>query len=845
MPFNYERIPEELKWCRNWAIAGPDDNGTFKRPHYHNGKRLNSDIDITSLSRCCDFESAIEFSELDPNWGIGFVLSETQTYTVIDLDVKNYINYPDDPALWTSQEDLDRFWKIVTMFDSYTERSASGQGLHVWVRGKIGLGVHSKDGVEVYSQERFMVCTGDVIIDKDIEDRQELLDILVAEMRKEQDDKIELVELEPIEDDEVILERARTAHNADKFNSLMEATACTGTGEKKINGSYWDLGYPSQSEADLALMSMFTFYSDSNEQCRRLFRLSKLAQRPKAMKNNRYLNFTLTIIRSRQAADDVVDEHAEMLSKTLLATLGLVPAPVVPEAAPALPAPDLAVPTVADILPAPAAPALPEPVALPAAPLVPEEETKDETDELIPPTDGVPTKFNPLDWPPGMVGALAQYMFSNSPRPVKEVSIVAALGLMAGICGKAFTIPQSGLNLYIVLVARSAIGKEAMHGGIADVLGHVRESTPDVMQFVDFNEFASGPALSKATALNTSFVNVSGEWGKKLKRLSSDSNRDPAMDQLRTVMTNLYQKSGPGSIVGGLSYSDKDKNVASVSGISYSMIGETTPGVFYDALTDAMMEDGFMSRFIVVEYAGDRPEPNEGARNKPDPLLIDHLCGLVTQASRFVYEGINIEVQRDGETGKFLSAFNRFCDKKVRSTDDEGWRQMWNRAHLKVLRLSSLMAVGDDYVNPVMRMEHVNWAVDLIYRDIAMMSRRMMAGDVGVGDTARERKLLSLMERYLTTPCAASYGVPEKLRMAGIVPRKYLQLNTQKITAFTTHRGGSNVALDSACKSLIDSGYIVEMDKAKVINDYEFHGKCYRIINLPGAGSKLVKSPKK
>lgn len=103
---------------------------------------------------------------------IGFVLSANDPFACIDLDVK------DD----TTAEDMERFKSIVTTFNSYSELSRSGRGMHIWVRGNIGPGC-KRGGVEVYSQERFIICTGSVYIDAPVEDRQELLANMVTQMR--------------------------------------------------------------------------------------------------------------------------------------------------------------------------------------------------------------------------------------------------------------------------------------------------------------------------------------------------------------------------------------------------------------------------------------------------------------------------------------------------------------------------------------------------------------------------------------------------------------------------------------------------------------------------------------
>lgn len=815
MPHNYEQIPEELKWTGQWCIAGADAKGKYKVPcTISRGALFHADP--TNSALWTDFETAAEYAETHPPHGIGFVLAAADPYVCIDLDIKNANNEPDQ-SKWTSQVDLDRFHKIIMAFHSYTERSAGGQGYHIWLKGHTGRGAR-RGGVEVYSQERFIVCTGDAVINAPIAENQDLLDALLAEMRRGEAPVLTLVDNEETEDDQTIINRAGTAENATKFIALWE-------------GQWIESGYPSQSEADIALLTMLAFYSKSNAQVLRLFRDSMLGKRDKATKNDYYLGTTLKKVRSIAANEEVSSAVGEKIARALVLRLAASSAPIPPPVPPAAPVP---------VQPTPAPPAAPTAPqnkgnigALGIKPFGYKPETRD--------LPKVPTDTQ-LQWPPGVVGEIARYIYNTSPRPIMEVSIVAALGMMAGVCGRSHCIPQSGLNLYVVLVGQSAIGKEAMHGGPSAIIRQLMSSCPEASEFIDYSNFVSAPALTKAVAANPSFLNIFGEFGKTLQRMASDEKGDNVIQQLRTVMTNLYQKSGPGSVFGGLGYSDKDKNIASVNGVAYSMIGETTPGTFYDALTDSMMADGFLSRFIVVEYIGLRPLLNKDMRQPLAPHLTEHLTAFYKQCSLANKTGGNpTEVQLDEEAEEFLDVFNEKCDKEINSTDNEGWRQMWNRAHLKVYRIAAVLAVTDNPMFPVVQLEHVMWAYDLIMRDIKIMQRRIDTGDVGSSDATREKKLLALTLTYLTEPVSASYGISEQMTKDGVIPRKFLQINTQRTSCFTTHKLGQIASMDMTIRSMCEGGYLSEVPKVEAIQKYGFHGKCYRVLNLPVGTKEMAK----
>ena len=68
-----------------------------------------------------------------------------------------------------------------------------------------------------------------------------------------------------------------------------------------------------------------------------------------------------------------------------------------------------------------------------------------------------------------------------------------------------------------------------------------------------------------------------------------------------------------------------------------------------------------------------------------------------------------MRVQPDAEAEDLLDGFQLDCIAKLNATDDESERQVWSRAHVKVMKVAALLAVADHYLKPVVTVEHVRW----------------------------------------------------------------------------------------------------------------------------------------
>lgn len=251
IPVEPQALPQWVCWGAQGTTSGTKE---WKVPYNPGtGQRAKAGQPSTWAT----FETACAGVAAGYYYGIGFEFSETDPFVGVDFDhcIQDGQLAP-EVAAWVEQ------------FDSYTEISPSGTGLHIICKGKLPGGAIKTAAVEIYDRSRYFTLTGNVYGPaRPLRDAQNAIDALYAALaatRQKSEDK----PTEPLPGsvsltDEKLLEIAANAKNSELFTALF-------TGN-------WPGRFPSQSEADITLCNILAFYTSRNpEQMDRLFRQSGL-----------------------------------------------------------------------------------------------------------------------------------------------------------------------------------------------------------------------------------------------------------------------------------------------------------------------------------------------------------------------------------------------------------------------------------------------------------------------------------------------------------------------------------------------------------------------------------------
>lgn len=731
------------------------------------GERAKSDDPATWTT----YQVAKERCEANPNLTLGFVLTANDPFVCIDMDSHK----TGSPAILANHKE------IYERFNTWSELSPSG-GVHIWLKASFEGGRRlSQQYLEVYSSGRYMTVTGKTLNAVPIELRQDELNELVQAIDVRQA-AVSIIDSPEVQTDYEVCSIAANASNGDLFKALYQGQ--------------WKDVYPSQSEADIALVDIIAFYTDNRAQVARIFRSSELGKRKKAQRND-YLFHPKWGIVSRAfdqkgpkvSADGILKEiERKMLQQATVEANK----------------PILRV-----------SPSLPEFIAEPA----------------------IDFSFDQL--PPGMVGEIAVFIYQNAFRPVKEIAVSAAIAYFAGICGKAFNVSHTGLNHYIAVLAPTAGGKEGAASGMERLTGYIREKLPAFDQFVGPSEIASPQALIKhLSTVSPCFISHKSEIGFWLQKLTSRFAKSNETT-LRGLLLDLYTKSGNGQVVRGSIYSDKTKDVHPIPSPAFTLFGDATPDTFYKALDEENIEEGLIPRFTVVEASTAKVEYNENhSKVIPDSYLIDRLVGTVKRAMNLHQLQSVINVIETPEARREHLEFMQLCYNKALEDRDSAEGKLYSRAHLRLLRLAGLLAVGINPDNPVMTQECVRWAKGFIVQGIANVVARFNAGTIGAANYSVEQKILvgRTIRKYYEGKYRDSYlkswDISEEMFKARIVTHRYIHSNSYKHACFRLDRN-ADLSFKTTIQQLIDTGVLVKVDMGKT-KDSPRHGLAYYVLDVNG-----------
>lgn len=257
-PTPYASIPTELQQYPQWVVwrAFQRENGKLGKMPYslHTGQEADPNNPETWIT----YAEAVQAVEQGKYDGIGFVFTENDPFTGIDLDD---CIADGEPKTWA--------WDIIEQFNSYTEISPSGTGVKIFIRSawpldRINKTLYEDGKLEIYRDKQFFTVTGQRIdhISAVIEDREEdvaawYTSVFPAKVAHSSQTGETWTKLE----DNQILAKLRTAKNAAKFERLWSGNTN---------------GYTSRSEADIALFGQIAFYTQDADQIERIARLSGL-----------------------------------------------------------------------------------------------------------------------------------------------------------------------------------------------------------------------------------------------------------------------------------------------------------------------------------------------------------------------------------------------------------------------------------------------------------------------------------------------------------------------------------------------------------------------------------------
>lgn len=381
-----------------------------------------------------------------------------------------------------------------------------------------------------------------------------------------------------------------------------------------------------------------------------------------------------------------------------------------------------------------------------------------------------PSKPPAIQFPPPFRGPMVDLVadaLKAAIKPQPQLTMLAATIGMATALGSYWKLPGGGrLNLYGCGIAATGDGKDLprclstliAEQAIARIIGK-----PGSGQGLEDRLIPYTGMLCEVDEIAHFFAAV-------------NNSRAPGyLIELAANLLRLFSASRTSYNTRPLKGKDEPKTIEHPA---LSLIGFATPEKLGKAVTVDNVADGLLGRFLFVLGQEDPPELSEWENTFSDLALRDTVKAKLRDIGKAWMTCWSADhAIQIGATAEAKQAFKDLMQEfreRGRATTSPHAKALLKRSNEKVNRLAGVLAAWDCPAVPIITLEHVQWAAQMIRASDAAVLSFMDEFVHGSDEQDNAAKLLKLMQRFLSGELRTSDDKARVFIEQGAVPRSLL-----------------------------------------------------------------------
>jgi hypothetical protein len=328
------------------------------------------------------------------------------------------------------------------------------------------------------------------------------------------------------------------------------------------------------------------------------------------------------------------------------------------------------------------------------------------------------TKANfPHEWfdSPSLVGRVTRWILATAQQPQPTFALMNTLCMFGALFGRRYAMTQLGTrcNLFSIAVATPGAGKDHSRQQVKKILENA-----GLKDYISGDRFSSGVAILRTLHDFPSRISHLDEMGLYLQSLTGKMAASHQKDIIKTLL-EVYSSSG--GTYHGQEYADnKDRKRFDIKQPNFNFFGTTTPSSLTKALNFEMLDNGTMSRILLVPPFDEYPDSQipEADENPPEDILKD-----VTDAASVVPAGIgNLTNLHHVSSSAVIPVMIKWEDtafdeyNKLKQWQIECARRkdyLWVRFSEISLKIAMIEAVARNPVSPVVSFDILKMSAEL------------------------------------------------------------------------------------------------------------------------------------